>query len=87
MGHRPLDQVRGQVFVRVNQVLVRLWARSSLCLTERFPGSHRTSSMGAGRSAMMQRSEANCCVLSKSDSACADIIHLHPSSGQARGQC
>jgi hypothetical protein len=42
-----------------------------LCLTERF-----------GVPAMMQRSEANCCVLSKSDSACADII---PFSGQARG--
>ena len=25
---------------------------------------------------MMQRSEANCCVLSKSDSACADIVLL-----------
>jgi hypothetical protein len=44
-GTKPRVQAREQVFVSVNQVLVRLWARSSLCLTERLPGSHRTSSM------------------------------------------
>jgi hypothetical protein len=38
-GTDPRVQVRGRIFVRVNQVLVRLWARSSLCLTERLPGS------------------------------------------------
>jgi hypothetical protein len=50
MGHRPSDQVRGQVFVRVNQVLVRLWARSSLCLTERLPVPIERVRWGLGRS-------------------------------------
>jgi hypothetical protein len=53
------------IFVRVNQVLVRLWALPSQSLTGRF---------GVPAVAMVFRGD--CCVLSKSDSAMNGIIPL-----------
>ena len=53
---RSRVKTRGQVFVRVNQVLVRLWALPSQSLTGRF-----------GVPAMAMVFRGDCCVLSKSD--------------------
>ena len=56
-------RARGQVFVRVNQVLVRLWALPSQSLTGRY-----------GVPAMAMVFRGDCCVLSKSDSAMSRIV-------------
>ena len=55
-GRRSPGQSRGQVFVRVNQVLVRLWALPSRSLTGRFDVP-----------AMAMVFRGDCCVLSESD--------------------
>ena len=60
-GCRSAGQARGQVFVRVNQVLVRLWAYLLVCLTG------CAVLLGAASSEQGNRSDDDCCVLSKSD--------------------
>ena len=52
LGARPSGQARGQVFVRVNQVLERLWARS-IVKSDRMVGGFglRTSSDRGGSEA------------------------------------
>ena len=65
---RPPGKARGMVFVRVNQVLVRLWA-----LPSQVSGSSRgqglTGRCGVPTVARVFRGD--CCVLSESDPRCA----------------
>jgi hypothetical protein len=61
VGGAALGSSPREVFVRVNQVLVRLWACLLACLTG------CVAPQGVASSEQVARSDDDCCVLSESD--------------------